>query len=473
MRAHDLLTSFRKRWLWILVPFLVVVSGITFLSLEAPKIYRSSASMYVSLSIGRNAADLNQGSSFTQSQMQSFARLASLPIVLEPVVEDLGLDTTASRLAGRVTATTPANTVLLTVTVSGRDPEETAQIADAVSEELADVVTRISPSDEAGQSTVAATVIDSADVASSPASPNVRRNVVAAALAGLLLGLVAAYLRDLLDTRVRLPEDVDSSAGVPVLAQVPAARRNAATSVLSTFSSDRQAEEYGRLRVNLQMIGRVNEPRVFVFSSALPGEGKSTSAIRVALSFAASGARTLLVDADLRRPAVASYLSFEGSAGLTDCLIGRAEFEDVRQEVMPNLSLLASGAVPPNPSELLSSSALEQLLDQVRQEFDVIVVDAPPLLPVADAVILSRTATGVILVADVQQVRRAQLRKAVDAVRLGGGRVVGAVLNRVSAGSEQVYGYNAVQPAEATGRRHGRREDVAAEAADAREARVR
>jgi len=454
MSMRDLVMAARKHWVLVLLPVLLLGGAVGYLSMKTPPSYRSSATVYVTLSQSGSATDLNQGANYTQAQMLSFAQLATMPIVLEPAIEQLGLETTPKQLAERVSASTPSGTSLLTVTVVGSSPQPTAEVANAVAGQLTTVIQALAPVSESGRGTVTATIVKDAVAPAYPFAPNTKRSVMAATFAGLLLGLVAANLRQTLDTRVRTARDVDAVIGVPVLGSVRTARRGSGFS-LAGFEGvgDVQGEEFRRIRTNLQMIGRVGTPKVLAVSSAVGGEGKSHTALRIAASFAAAGDRVLLVDADLRRPSIATQLGIEGAAGLTEVLVGRATFDEVAQVVGDALTVLASGAVPPNPAELLASKEFEEILVRGRERFDVVVVDAPPLLPVADAVVISRLVLGIVLVVDVSRVRRAQIQRAVETVRLGGGRVVGAVLNRAKALSDE-SAYYAQGPRR---RRFGRR----------------
>ena len=447
------------------MPVFVIGGAVGYLSWNSTPVYRASASLYVALTAGDTASDLNQGSSYTQGQMLSFAKLTTLPIVLTPVIEDLDLDTTREAARSPDRRDHPQNTSILTVSAVGTDPEATAALANSVAGNTAIVIETLAPANESGSNTVKATIVDEAEPPQNPIAPNTKRNVLAALFAGLLLGLLAAYLREVLDTRVRRPEDVEHAISVPVIGTLRADRRpTPGGPIESVLSGGAQAEEIRRIRTNLQMIGRVGVPKSFVFSSALAGEGKSYTSIRVAASLAAAGDRVLLIDADLRRPTVAGQLALEDAAGLTEVLVGRATVEEVAQPVVSGLVVLGSGAVPPNPSELLTSREFEELLEWASTQFDTVIIDAPPLLPVADAVVISRLTTGLLLVMDASKVRRAQLRKAVDSVRLGGGKIVGSVLNRAKVAAAESYAYEQ-QPSRP--KRHRKSDTAAARRAQA------
>jgi polysaccharide biosynthesis transport protein len=180
-----------------------------------------------------------------------------------------------------------------------------------------------------------------------------------------------------------------------------------------------------------------------VVTSAMPGEGKSTVAMNLALALAEVSDRVLLVDADLRRPTVADRLELEGAAGLSTVLIGRADVEDVVQEWGPHgLDVLTSGAIPPNPAELLASPAMRELAERLAARYEVIVWDAPPVLPVTDTLLLARHADGVILLTNARTTRRAQVAEALESLKRAETRILGVVLNMLpSRSGVGAYGY--------------------------------
>lgn len=234
--------------------------------------------------------------------------------------------------------------------------------------------------------------VRAASVPTSAASPNLRLNLALGLVVGLALGVAVAVVRELLDTRLRSTADVEDVTDAPVLGVI-GYEEDAPQHPLIVQESPKaiRAESFRRLRTNLQFLELGPAARTYVMTSALPGEGKTTTSINLAITLADAGQRVVLLDADLRRPSVARYMGIEGSVGLTTVLIGKVGVEDA---VQPwgngNLDVIAAGQVPPNPSELLGAAPMADLLDRLRAEYDAIVIDTPPLLPVTDAAILAR-----------------------------------------------------------------------------------
>lgn len=432
----------RRRWSWIVVATVVgLLAGLSGFLASTPT-YRASASVFFSLQYGDSASELVQGSTYTQNQVTSFARLASTPAVLEPVIARLDLETTPAALAERVEATAPLDTVIVEVAVTDPSAVRSADIADAIANTLSRTVERLAPQNAAGDPTVRAETVAGAEVPRSAASPDLLLDLGLGLLAGLLVGAAAGWAREALDTRVQDPGVVASLTDLPVVGSIDSFPAGVGHPVVvESAPHSTAAEAFRQLRTNLQFLevsrdGPADDGsggvRTLMVTSSVPDEGKSTVAANLAATLAETGARVLLVDTDLRRPSVAGLLQLEGAAGLTTVLLGRASVGDVVQDWgSSGLQVLPAGAVPPNPSELLSSPAMRRLVQQLRLDYDHVVLDAPPLLPVADAAILSHHVDGTLLVANVTTVRQHQLREGLHSLDRVHAHTLGLVLNQV------------------------------------------
>jgi receptor protein-tyrosine kinase len=293
-----------------------------------------------------------------------------------------------------------------------------------------------------------------------PVIPNKVRNISIGVALGLLFGIGLAVLRDRFDNTIKNREILEETTGVGVVATIPL-NKDLRKSPAISFADDRSptAEAFRELRTNLSYLEVDDPPRVLVVTSSVPGEGKSTTAINIALALAEAENTVVLVDGDLRRPKLDKYLNLIGSVGFSTVLSGRASLQEVLQKThVRGLSVLTSGAIPPNPSELLGSLATKKVLSEMRSGFDYVIVDSSPLLPVTDAAILAAAADGVLVVAHFAETKRAQLAHAVGNLRNVEARILGAVLTMVSArGNAYYYAYNyygAVDTPTATSPRH-------------------
>ena len=254
-----------------------------------------------------------------------------------------------------------------------------------------------------------------------------------------------------LDRRIRTLADVERTVTAPVLGGVAFdPQASARPLVVANAPHDPRAEAFRSLRTNVRFLFPPHESAVFVVTSAGPSEGKSTTAANLAIALGESGYRVALVDADLRKPRVAKLFGVEGAIGLSDVLIGRVDVNDVTQRWgRGTFFVLPAGTIPPNPAELLGSDAMATLVDDLKAAFDVVIVDAPPVLPVTDAAVLSRLTTGVLLVAAAEATRTDDLASAVERIEAVDGKVLGTVVTMLPIrGADKTaygtYGYGAL-----------------------------
>jgi receptor protein-tyrosine kinase len=342
--------------------------------------------------------------------------------------------------------------VLIEVTVSDASPRRAQQIADALGAEFTRLVDELETPDGGGASPVKVTVTEPPELPDEPSSPATRRNTLFGALAGLFAGGFLAIARTRLDRSVRDPGEASARAGVPVIGAVIRDATLDSRHVIDWVNPTRVAEDYRRLRTNLQFLRVDDPPQVIMVSSAMPAEGKTTVVINLALALAEAGHQITVVDADLRRPRLTRYLGLVGGVGLTNVLAGTAEVGDVLQKYGDgSVSVVGAGPVPPNPSELLSSTNMSKLLDELREKSGYVLIDAPPLLPVADSTGLAVLVDGVLLSVRYGKTRKDQLQQAAAALDRVGGRTLGVILNMVSPKADvaSAYGYGATYTSEA------------------------
>lgn len=446
MGLNEVLRALQRGWAVIVALTALGLAAAAVALLLVPSSYSSDARLFVSTQSLGSADELLQGSTYTQTRMLSYAQVASDPIVLDPVIERLGLDVTASELADDVTATAERDSLIIDITARDGSPEGSAALVNEVATELSRVITEEIEKPIAGsRSVVSVTAIKTAQPPTNAAWPSTTLFLVVGGAAGLLLGLGLALLRGALDTRVRSADDARSLVHVPVLGMVVKSRHVARESVHAEMAGRNQfAEAVRAIRTNLEFVDAEGTPRhTLLFTSSIPGEGKSTLAAGHALALAEAGKRVALIDADLRRPMVADTLGLEGGVGLTDVLRNRIEIDEALQEgdETGNLLVLTSGRIPPNPSELLGSDAFAALVLKVSEIVDYVVIDSPPVLAVTDAVAMSRSVDGVVVVVGVERVRRAQVSSTLLALEQVGAPVVGVVINRLPRRGVDATGY--------------------------------
>ncbi|MEW6255311.1 MAG: polysaccharide biosynthesis tyrosine autokinase [Pseudomonadota bacterium] len=284
-------------------------------------------------------------------------------------------------------------------------------------------------------------IVDRAAVPISASHPQFLKIIAIALVAGLIIGFGAAYLIEMLDDRVRTPDDVERSVGLPMLGLVPASAFP--EGLLSDLGNPRSpvAEAYRSLATSLQFSTEHGLPRSIVVTSGGPAEGKSSTAIALARHFAVTGKTVLLVDADMRRPSLHDKLGHANAVGLSNYLTGMCPIQDVIQDTdVANLWMIASGPLPPNAADILGGTHIYSLISVALEMFDLVIIDSPPMLGLADAQLLGAAASATIFVVGSGQARRGLVRSALARLQMARATPLGIVLTKYDARSSS-YGY--------------------------------
>jgi polysaccharide biosynthesis transport protein len=283
-------------------------------------------------------------------------------------------------------------------------------------------------------------MMDRAEVPGGPFSPNSRRDWFTAVVAGLMVALALAFGIEYLDDTIKTPDDVAQRLRLPLLGLVPSVGGKRVPLLTEPVPHD-FGEAFRSLRTSLVFTSGAEGPRVIAVTSSQPLEGKTTTACNLGLVLALGGSRVLLVDADLRRPGLHTVVGAKNEIGLSHLLVGQARVREAVQKTNePNLFVISAGRIPPNPSELLSSERMQALLANLRSgPFDWVIIDTPPVLAVTDAVIVSRSVSGVVFVIGSEMTRRVHAERAIETLLSGKPKSVGAVLNRVDFDRNKYY----------------------------------
>ncbi|MGC5172272.1 polysaccharide biosynthesis tyrosine autokinase [Micromonospora sp. DT81.3] len=447
----------RKWWIILLAAIIGGIAAFGYSSTLTP-IYLSSSSIYFSMRSATSGSDINQGSAYTQNQMLSFAQLATSSIVLDEVRAGLSQDVTNAELRNMTSVSIPQNTVILEITAGSSDPAFAAEVANAMATELSEAVAELAPVEEGGNATIVARVIEPAVPATVQASPNKQRDAVLGAFAGALLAGLGIALWALLDTRVRSTDVLRRLTDLPLLGAVPERKGAPRAPVLIQEPNGPSAEAYRGVRASLRFAAVEHSINSLAVTSSIPGEGKTTTAVNLALSYAEAGLRVILVDADLRRPQIAATLGLENAIGLTTMLVGSVTFDEAKLRWGDtSLTVLPAGEIPPNPAELLASARMAEILTEIRGRFDMMVVDTAPLLSVVDAAVIAQHVDSTVVVVDVSKTRLAQLSRALTALRSAGVEVAGIIFTHARRRrSDSYYDYSSEARVTASLRGRGR-----------------
>ena len=453
----------KKAWLIGIVAVLCAVA-VFFATVfwVAPK-YQSTAMFYVnnnSFSLGETSLSISSADiSASKSLVNTYIVILNTRESINDVIDYAGVDRTYGELKSMISAQAVESTQVFRVVVTSEDPAEAEKIADAIAYILPKRISSIIEG-------TSAKVVDSAVMPSGPSSPNYTKN----ALAGFAIGLAAAaalvLLRALLDITICTEEDIAQSCKHPVLVAVPdmessakggyyygygnkkktsAAKGEPKVHLVGGNISFAAAEAYKLLRTKLQFsFADEGDCRIIGVSSAIHGEGKSLTSVNLAYSMSQLGKRVLVIDCDMRRPSLAEKMPLDKSYGLSNYLTGQSGSEKLIQycgirDDERAFHAISSGRVPPNPMELLSSSRMEKMLEQLREKYDYIIMDLPPVGEVGDALTAAKLADGMLVVVRQNYCNRIALNSAVRQFEFVDAKILGVVMNCTADESGRYY----------------------------------
>lgn len=407
-----------------------------------PTTYSARTEMFASVDTSGDPYEMQMASSFIQERIQTYVDMADSRPVLQPVIDRFDLDVSPEGLAAQVAAYSDPRTVLITVEATAATPKESAELSRAISDSLITVIGGIENPTAEASGRIRLTVSNPPVAPTEPDGPAPWMLIGLGVVVGSALGLGIALLRANLDSRLRSKDDVEAVTSAPIIASIPDDPRISAQPLITQVGLDSsRGEAFRRLRTNLGFAQVDDTNAAILVTSAQAKEGKSSTSINLAITLAQAGKRVALVDVDLRQPTIAEKLGLENSAGLTTALLGAADVSEMLQPWgQDELYILTAGMMPPNPAELLDSRAMGTLVTRLTGEFDVVILDGPPLLPVADGLVLSKHVGRVLVVASVGQVRLGDLAEAVRSLEVL--KVpINLVINRVTRSSSELAGY--------------------------------
>ncbi|MHB8342176.1 MAG: tyrosine-protein kinase domain-containing protein [Mycobacteriales bacterium] len=431
---------------WILVVAITIagVAGAALLTFTQAKTYRAIAQLVVSGAtplqnndeLGLRALALQRAQEFGQVAATQPATAVAIAAAERQGTYTHANAPTVSVNYGQSTSLSQEGSPFITVSVTDTSPALAAAVANAYATTLPRLVRQLGELPPGVPDPI--TLFSPATAPTTAVSPKPVLDLALGLLVGLAIGIGAAVARDALDGRLHNSEQAATLSGLSLLGVVPVDAQ-AARLPARTAPSSPQGEAYRILRANLELSGPGGSRGCVLVTSSVPGEGKTTAACNLAVALAHAGARVALVDADLRRPMVHEFLAASATPGLSDVLTGDCTRAEVVQRC-GQLAVITSGAVPSNPSEALGTERMASLLTQLQAAYDVVVLDSPPLLPVADSLLLARLATAVVLVARIGLTKRGELQRGCAALeRATSTAVTGLVVNAATPREETGY----------------------------------
>ncbi|HEY3925028.1 MAG TPA: Wzz/FepE/Etk N-terminal domain-containing protein [Acidothermaceae bacterium] len=420
MSIDSYLSVLRARWLTIIAVIAVSVIGTAVYSYNATPRYVAHAGVFFSVSVSDNAGTRSRGFTYQQTEVRTFAQLATLPIVLNPVIQQLNLTTTPDKLADDITAQAPLNTPIVDITVASSSRESAIAIAAAIAAQLSTTVIKLAPKVDNGTATVVATTVDPASAGNSPAVPRTKLNLAIALLFGAIIGALAAVALDARAARALRRRQLEALGGVAVLGTV--------TMPADTGKRDQWTDSLQELQLRL-----FPPLQTRTFSSvAITSGGDPTLSARLAAGLAATQTstpqRVLLIDANLHQPTVGASLGLAQSAGLVGVLKRDATLDQATQRYGKHgLDVLAAGPTPLDPTGLVDSDDMRALLHRAGQRYDLVIVNAPPFATADGLAMASLTDRAVVVLTKLET--RGVLSDSLATLRVARVQVLGMVVS--------------------------------------------
>jgi capsular exopolysaccharide synthesis family protein len=437
MELHSVLAALRRRWIVLVVCVLAGVGGGWYTGHHGVKTYRATARVLVNVPAAGQLSEALAGVQLSNDFLVTYSKLASSRAVATRVVNQLQLQEPVTAVQGQISATPEANTFIIDISVDNSDPQRAASLANEVSVALRDQVAQL---EQGRPDPITVQLLDDALAPSHPIKPKPRTALILGIVLGVLAGALLLGALESLDRSVRTTGQTDALVRAPLLAVI-AKHRDNARALVAADDTDPRGEPYRALRTAVRFLDPDSPVQTLIVSSPGAGDGKTTVAANLAVALASSGMRIIVVDADLRRPQLGSAFGLESAVGLTSVVNRQVDLHDALQEWRPNLQVLPSGPLPPNPSEILGSETVASILAELSGMAEMLIIDAPPVLPVTDAVVLGTQADGVLLVIRHGKTKRndiAATRRQLDTV---GVPILGYVYNGTPGGLPSGYYY--------------------------------
>lgn len=446
MTISDVLRAFKKHWVTEIILFSIAIGATAGITCAMPTLYTAQSEVLVQVSPSSSDLVAAQQAVPASSQLAVVSMCTDVvksDAVLKTVIDNLGLHDSISDLRKKVNLVTSDTSMVVQLTASYSNAEDSVKIVDALTSQLGKQLQKIYTSLQVSLSVVQKPVTPTA-----PSSPIVIANYGIGIAVGLVLALMGAVIREMLDKGINDVSDVQTIVREPVLASIPKAHTvsNGVPAVI-TKPRGRAAEEIRRLTTNISFVTPkdLNQPNVIIVTSANPREGKTTVSVNMAAAFAEKGKSVLLIDADVRHPSVAPALGMNSGVGLVSLLAGEVSAKEAIQSYWKSYLQVLPAEEQKTPSDIiLGSDAMRQLIDQAAERYDYVIMDTAPMTVANDAAVFTEKGGMLVLVVGQGIAQKKVLREVVKEFRMFKTAIRGVVLNMVSvnkAGRSSYYYY--------------------------------
>lgn len=418
----------RKKFYFIIITTLL---GTLVTAYTSYFIIKPTYKVNMTLFIGNNfensdARSLTDSVDLYQKLMKTYVLIAKSSVVAEKTIQKLNLTASPEDLQDSISVSTKQDTQVLDISLKSKDPMQAVETINTFGQAFIDEGKRLYPTGDVK-------IIDSAKFPTSPANPSIFLNIAIAAFLGFILSAGIVVTAELLNRTIRTEEDVEKYLNTPVLGMIFKENKlNKSQLVVLDDPESASSEAYRTLRTNIEFSSVGKKVRTILFTSASSADGKSTTAANLAIVMAQAGKKVLFIDCDLRKASAHRIFNMSNSTGLSNYLAEAALMHEIiNKTINENLSIITAGVKPPNPAELLSSEKMKQFIDLLKEKYDYIILDTPPVGLVTDAQILSKYADECILVISAGSTDRCIIARAKELLQIVNAKLLGVVLNRV------------------------------------------
>jgi receptor protein-tyrosine kinase len=467
----DYLKALASRWWVIVATLLIGLGGGYFAYTTVDPTYSATSQLFVTATGSGSVADAYQGTVLSSQRAAAYTSLVSGQQVLSRTAAQLG-DESPDDLVGSVAATNTLNSPVISIAVVADNAQTAQDLANAVAANSIAYIAEVDAPEAGRPAVVKVEQTEIAALPAAPVGPDLLRFLLLGAGGGLVVGIAVAMLWTRLSNKVTEKSTASTLLDVPTLGEIPKDRALKKDSIAEfTIGHSRAAESFRKLRTSLAHVDFDNPPRAVLFTSAKAGDGKTTVVLNLAQALAEAGESVVAIEADLRRPSFAKIIDLHARAGLGDILDGSARADDaIEYPGDAGVAIISAGTLAPNPSELLGSAAMTELIDELRQRFTYVLIDSPPALPVTDASVISPLVDGVVVVAALRSSNASSLENVTKLLRTVHANVIGSVLTFVKTSSVLESTYYAVEaePKKRGSRKPADRRAVETKAAETR-----
>lgn len=453
INISEMLFLLVKKWYLIVICF-VLAAGTSLIVTQyyLKPVYRAEASLFLGKESGKFDALSILDIQLNSQLVNDYREILKSTLVAERIQQKLGVD--VEEFQSNVDVQTVKDSRLFKISYEDEDPQLAADVVNDLAEIIKQMAADIIEVKNVKE-------IDKAKDPTTPVKPNKKVNVGIAGILGLLFGISLIYLLEFIDHTFKKPEELERQLGLSVIGTVPqfegGKRGNKKAkgqkeleqqyqkNLITTNNPKAPASEaFRELRTNLQYSSIDKEIKVMVITSPSLGDGKTVTTANIAVALAQYGKKVLIIDADLRKPKVHHYFGIKNNDGLTNILTGEKDIRKIKIEEksdISNLYIITSGPIPPNPTEILNSNKMRQMLEYFKEEYDVIIIDTPPVGQVTDAAILAGISDGVLLVVASGETRIEMAKRAKKALESVNANIIGTVLTKMDTRRSSYYYY--------------------------------